>query len=394
MPRTRSRQTRLSRRSPPREANTGNGVRSKLKESDICVGCIVWLPPKIEGDGSLVCVRGKSCCNGKKLDDDGYNHPVVILYYKDTTCYIAMITSKTRRNVYTSKRIQISQNPPDPDDLDLDPECKLYLETGEMNKTSFIIIEHLFPIQFSILRSISFKPQSRAFDTRLRKQSYVELVAMFDMDEGMMEWVDTGIVKAKDGNGARRGQREQRVTFRDPWEEIRGDTATATSNREIARQSLARETRRQSRDQRISSEPTPTTTIPALSSIPRTQATLPATPREEWYSYDRSQAILRNLANERDALLQHQPPPYSLSPITQIQSTWHQQTQLPSRPSRLNYHAALPSVERYDRSHWDARIRNMNMRVHDLEHGGRGGEEGRGDGGGVGGKLKGVMNGN
>lgn len=95
MPRTRNHHaTRVSQRSPPRETKSGNSIRPSLKKNDLCVGCIVWLPAKLESDGALVCSRGKTCCNGKKLNDEGYNHPVVILGYDGTTvpvCYIAMV---------------------------------------------------------------------------------------------------------------------------------------------------------------------------------------------------------------------------------------------------------------------------------------------------------------
>ncbi|KAF7870588.1 hypothetical protein EAF04_004332 [Stromatinia cepivora] len=381
MPRTRSRHaTRISRRSPSHEPHVGNSIRPNLKKKDLCVGCIVWLPAKTESDEPLVCSRGESCCNGRKLDDDGYNHPVVILCYEGTICYIAMITSKTRKKYHVATRIPISQILPDIDDLD--PEVKLYLESGEMNKQSFIIIEHLFPISLSMLRSISFKPDSRAFDTRLCKQSSMNLADMFNLNEARVKWVDTVIVKAKEVNGAERRQRRQRgqrVTFSDPWEEIRGNMTEANCS-----------TPRQALDQRSHSEPTPSaTSIPSLlaTRVPQTQTTLPVPPTREWYTYDRAtdRSILRELPAERQALFQHPSPiPLPPSPFPNntppFQQTWHQQyhTVTPSRPPRSNYHGALPSVERYDRSHWDARIRNSNTRTHDLE---RGRTESIGDGG-------------
>ncbi|KAJ8066874.1 hypothetical protein OCU04_004258 [Sclerotinia nivalis] len=404
MPRTRSHHaTRISRRSPSHEPHVGNGIRPNLKKKDLCVGCIVWLPARIESDGSLVCSRGESCCNGKKLDDDGYNHPVVILCYEGTTCYIAMITSKTRRRYHVATRIPISQKPQDIDDLD--PGDKLYLEIGEMNKQSFIIIEHLFQIPLSMLRSIRFKPDSRAFDTRLCKQSCMDLADMFNLNEARVRWVDTVIVR----------QGGQRVTFSNPWEEIRGNMNEASLS---------------TPSQRSHSEPTPSATsipTPPTTRVPQTQTT-PSVPfTREWHTYDHAtdRHILRELAVERQTLLQHpspfpnNPPPVQQTchqqnqttpsvPFTRewhtydhatdrhilrelaaerqtllqhpspspnnpppVQQTCHQQNHIvtPSRPPRSNYHATLPSVEHYDRSHWDARIRNSNTGTHDLEHG-------------------------
>ncbi|TGO51854.1 hypothetical protein BCON_0153g00210 [Botryotinia convoluta] len=371
MPRTRSRHaTRISRRSPPRETHSGVGIRLSLKKNDICVGCIVWLPSKLESDGDLVCNRGKSCCNGRCLDDEGYNHPVVILEHEDG------LTSKPRQKHNQKSRIAISQTPQNLEDVDTDPEIMLYLEAGEMNKASFIITEHIFPIPFSKLRAISFKPDSRAFDTRLCKTSYLELIGRFEMDKDRAEWMDTVAMKGKQGNASaerrRKGQRGPRVTFRDPWEEIRGNILASHQSSEGTRRLP---------DQRSLSEPIPSTDFSHLPQTPQTQ-TVPTTPSPGWYTYSRA----TSLANERQFLIQnsypipsHLPPSPSPSPPL---PTGHQKyhTNVPSRPSRPTYHVALPSVERYDRSHWDARIRNSNSRTHDLEGGRFGGRSGNGNG--------------
>ncbi|TGO23535.1 hypothetical protein BPAE_0129g00190 [Botrytis paeoniae] len=399
MPRTRSRHaTRVSRRSPPRETHSGAGIRSNLKKNDICVGCIVWLPSKLESDGDLVCNRGKSCCNGRCLNDEGYNHPVVILEHEDGVCSVAMVenlfflvkflvhrgnklTSKPRQKHNQKSRIAISQTPQNLEDVDTDPEIMLYLETGEMNKASFIITEHVFPIPFSKLRAISFKPDSRAFDTRLCKMSYLELIGRFEMDKDRAEWMDTVTMKGKQGNASaerrRRGQRGPRVTFRDPWEEIRGNVLASHQSSESTTRPL---------DQRSLSEPVPSTSFPTLPQITPQTHTVPTTPSPGWYTYSRA----TSLANERQSLLQqtypvpsHLPPSPSPSPPL---ATGHQQyhTNVPSRPSRPTYHVALPSVERYDRSHWDARIRNSDSRSQDLEDGRYAGRSGNGNGNGNG----------
>ncbi|TGO58266.1 hypothetical protein BELL_1301g00010 [Botrytis elliptica] len=372
MPRTRSRHaTRISRRSPPRETHSGVGIRPSLKKNDLCVGCIVWLPSKLESDGELVCNRGKSCCNGRCLDDEGYNHPVVILEHEGD------MTSKPRQKYNQKTRIAISQTPQNTGDLDTNPEIKLYLEAGEMNKASFIITEHIFPIPFSTLRAISFKPDSRAFDTRLCKTSYLELIGRFEMDKDKVGWMDTVAMKGKQGNAnaekRRKGPRIPRVTFRDPWEEIRGNILASHQSSESTTRPL---------DQRSLSEPIPSTDFPSLVQITPQTHTVPTTPSPGWYTYSRA----TSLANERQSLLQqsypipsHLPPSPSPSPPL---PTGHQQyhTNVPSRAPRPTYHVALPSVERYDRSHWDARIRNSNSRTNDLEGGRFCGRNGNGNG--------------
>ncbi|TEY49943.1 hypothetical protein BOTCAL_0281g00010 [Botryotinia calthae] len=384
MPRTRSRHAaRISRRSPPRETHSEAGIRAIVRKTDICVGCIVWLPSKLESDGDLVCSRGKSCCNGRRLDDEGYNHPVVILEHEGGICSVALITSKSRQKHNQKTRIAISQTPENLEDLDTDLEKKLYLEAGEMNKPSFIITEHVFPVPFSKLRAISFKPDSRAFDTRLCKTSYLELIEKFEMDKDEVEWMDTVVMKGKERNTnaerRRRGPRGLRVTFRDPWEEIRENMLASHQSLEVMEHPL---------DQRNLSEPALFTNFPALPQTPQAQ-TIPTIPSPGWYTYNRA----TSLANERQPLIQNSYPIPSHLPPSSLSSpplqTGHQQYHIdvPSRPSRPNYHVALPSVERYDRSHWDARIRNTNSRTQDLEGGRLGNRSGNGNGNGEEGDL-------
>ncbi|KAF7898638.1 hypothetical protein EAF00_005084 [Botryotinia globosa] len=391
MPRTRSRHaTRISRRSPPRETHSGVGIRPNLKKNDICVGCIVWLPSKLESDGDLVCNRGKTCCNGRCLNHEGYNHPVVILEHEGDICSVAMVeiclficsmlllvrkkmTSKPRQKHNQTSRIAISQTPRDLENPDTDLEIKLYLEAGKtLKQPSFIVTEHIHPTPLSTLRAYGFKSDSRAFDKRLCKTSYLDLIEIFDMDKDRVEWIDTVVMKGKEGNvnsERRRGQNGPRVTFRDPWEEIRGNA--------LASQQIPEGTRRPL-DQRSLSEPTRSIDFPHLPQTTPQIHTVPTTPSPGWYTYSRA----TSLSNERQSLTQnsypipsHLPPSPSPSPPL---PTGHQQyhTNVPSRPSRPTYHVALPSVERYDRSHWDARIRNSNTRTHDLEGGGFGSRSG------------------
>lgn len=97
MPRARSRRaTRISRRSPPRDSPDGSGSRPRLKVEEICVGCIVWLPPKVESDESIKCIRDGSCCGGGiELDGAGYNHPVVILQVQNASCLVATVNDSS-----------------------------------------------------------------------------------------------------------------------------------------------------------------------------------------------------------------------------------------------------------------------------------------------------------
>ncbi|TGO81385.1 hypothetical protein BPOR_1178g00020 [Botrytis porri] len=294
-----------------------------------------------------------------------------------------MMTSKPRQKYNQKTRIAISQTPQDPETPDTDSQMKLYLEAGKkLKQPSFIVTEHIHPIPFSTLRAYGFHPESRAFDKRLCEKSYLDLIGVFDMDKDRVEWIDTVVMKGNEGNANAERRREQkgpRVTFRDPWEEIRGNIMASQQSSEGTGRSL---------DQRRLSEPIPSTDFPHLPQTTLQTHTVPTTPSPGWYTYSRA----TSLANERQSLLQqsypipsHLPPSPSPSPPLQ---TGHQQyhTNVPSCPSRPTHHVALPSVERYDSSHWDARIRNSNSRTHDLEGGRYGGRSGNGNGNGNGGE--------
>jgi len=53
-------------------------VRPKVKSGDLCVGCIVWLPPRNLQHEAIKCCK-IGCCDREELDDRGYNHPVIIM---------------------------------------------------------------------------------------------------------------------------------------------------------------------------------------------------------------------------------------------------------------------------------------------------------------------------
>ena len=96
MPRTSGRRAaQTSRLGPPRDSQAKNSSsRPRLKVKELCAGCIVWLPPKVDNDESIKCIRKEVCCNGKNLDIDGYNHPVVILMVGPTSCFVAQVRSE------------------------------------------------------------------------------------------------------------------------------------------------------------------------------------------------------------------------------------------------------------------------------------------------------------
>ncbi|KAB8294815.1 hypothetical protein EYC80_006776 [Monilinia laxa] len=355
MPRTRSRHaTRISRRSPPRDSPDGTGSRPRLKVKDICVGCIVWLPPKVESDESIKCVRDGSCCDGIELDSAGYNHPVIILQVQGASCSVAKITSQPPKFKNLAKRIPISQNLPPHDFPNSNSALELYVETSMMEKT------------------ILYSPRTHLFNPPLN----APLAERFGISIDTGEWVETYEVALRSVNNGRR----QKVTFKDPWEDIRSDTSDPCTKRKP-------ENLKRSIDQRHHAEPTSSTTLPALPPPRLPQTRTVSTSTRDWYTYNLAtdRSILRELAVERTPLLQN-PSPVPLpssSPryLAPVQPNRHQQyyTLTSSRSQRSNYQAALPSVERYDRSHWDARIRNTNTRTHDLESGGNSGEDGEGD---------------
>ena len=226
-----------------------------------------------------------------------------------------------------------------------------------MDKPSFVVIEHIFAIPLPLLRSISFKSGAHAFDTRLRKKSYVYLMSRFDLDGET--FTDTSVVKAQETNI---DSRIPRVTFSDSW---RGTANHAQpGNRETARQTL---------DQRSHTAPPPrTATLPYVSTTRLTSAP----PRISQYLYDSAVAgsprILQ--APETHVSIRTQP---LLEPRSWLQTQPNRLYDAsPARPTRSHYGTihSMPSVERYNRSYWDARTENL-MGV-DLERGG-GNTEGR-----------------
>lgn len=47
-----------------------------IREQDAQLGCILWLPPKNKLPASSIALDDR---NKDKIDDDGFNHPVVVI---------------------------------------------------------------------------------------------------------------------------------------------------------------------------------------------------------------------------------------------------------------------------------------------------------------------------
>jgi hypothetical protein len=81
--------------------------RPHLRSGDVCVGCIVWLPPRGDHEQPIMCNR-EGCCGREILEDAGYDHPVVVLsiWQKehstrigDIVCSVACVSNFTYLNV-------------------------------------------------------------------------------------------------------------------------------------------------------------------------------------------------------------------------------------------------------------------------------------------------------
>jgi hypothetical protein len=102
------------------------------------------------------------------------------------------VTSKERSK--RLDRIKISQERPAwlPYN-DNEGATELYLEDGTMDKQSYVVLEHIFQVTASQLRSCSFRSGSCAYDSRLCAQSYILLMGRLYLEpEG---WVPTVALK-------------------------------------------------------------------------------------------------------------------------------------------------------------------------------------------------------
>jgi len=199
----------------PSPSNNQN-PRSHIKEQHLGVGCIVWLPSRGDDDKSIKCIR-ELCCSNQELQAGGYNHPVVVLKvsrnnFGDVVCSIIQVTSKERNG--RSDRLRISQERltrlPHGDN---DGATELYLEEGTMNKQSYVVLEHIFQVPASQLRSCSFRNSSCAYDSRLCAQSYTLLMGRLGLEPEY--WVHTMLLKLSTASSPETLRRQfQSGTFR------------------------------------------------------------------------------------------------------------------------------------------------------------------------------------
>lgn len=105
---------------------------------------------------------------------------------------MTQVTSKERNNRFD--RIRISQERPTQlPHGDNDGATELYLENGTMDKQSYVVLEHIFQVPASRLRSCSFRSGSCAYDSRLCAQSYALLMGRLGLEPE--DWVLTMLLK-------------------------------------------------------------------------------------------------------------------------------------------------------------------------------------------------------
>ena len=100
---------------------------------------------------------------------------------------MSQVTSKDHNN--RSDRLRISQKIPAEPPYDSNRETELHLESGTMHKQSYVVLEHIFQVLASQLRSFSFGSGSRAYDRRLCEKSYTLLMSSFGLEPAV--WVTT-----------------------------------------------------------------------------------------------------------------------------------------------------------------------------------------------------------
>lgn len=109
---------------------------------------------------------------------------------------MTQVTSKERNRF---DRIRISQErPPQRPHGDNNDATELYLENGTIDKQSYVVLEHIFQVLASQLRSCSFRSGSRAYDSRLRAQSYTLLMARLGLEPEY--WIDTILLELRIGS--------------------------------------------------------------------------------------------------------------------------------------------------------------------------------------------------
>lgn len=95
---------------------------------------------------------------------------------------MTQMTSKERNNRFDQVKISQERSTWLPHD-DNDGATELYLESGTMDKQSYVVLEHAFQVPASQLRSCSFRSGSCAYDSRLCAQSYTLLMGRLGLDQ-------------------------------------------------------------------------------------------------------------------------------------------------------------------------------------------------------------------
>ncbi|CZR60742.1 uncharacterized protein PAC_10638 [Phialocephala subalpina] len=190
--------------------NNGQNSRPRVDPKDLCIGCIVWLPPKLEHHSSITCNK-ENCC-GRELDDGGYDHPVVVVKIRqregsytrgDVICTVACVTTfgDTSLSTYIDKRPQwrymqwsIPISEPNPKAAAASiyaPFPMLRLESGTLHKQSYVRTQHTYGVPVSMLRQYNFRIH-QAYAKRLCEHSCNLLTTRLGL--GTQTYTPTSIV--------------------------------------------------------------------------------------------------------------------------------------------------------------------------------------------------------
>ncbi|KAF8855501.1 hypothetical protein BDZ45DRAFT_502496 [Acephala macrosclerotiorum] len=190
--------------------NNGQNSRPRVDPKDLCIGCTVWLPPKLEHNSSITCNK-ENCC-GRELEDGGYDHPVVVMKIRqregsytrgDVICTIACVTTfgDTSLSTYIDKRPQFRYMQWSIPISELDPkavEASIYvpfpmlrLEIGTLHKQSYVRTQHTYGVPVSMLRQYNFRIH-QAYAKRLCEHSCTLLTKRLGL--GTQTYTPTSIV--------------------------------------------------------------------------------------------------------------------------------------------------------------------------------------------------------
>ncbi|EPE35912.1 hypothetical protein GLAREA_05250 [Glarea lozoyensis ATCC 20868] len=176
--------------------------RPVVKITDLCVGCIVWLPAKSELNGGIKCTC-TGCIQAVDLEDPGYNHPVLVVRIQlsdnlaETVCDVLTTFTDTSISKYI-KRINRNSGHPIEQSISVHhPESEavqipqLHLEKGKLRKQSYLRLQHVYEVKVTCLRTYNWR-YSQGPKLRLREESYEALMGRLGADAE--EWVETDMV--------------------------------------------------------------------------------------------------------------------------------------------------------------------------------------------------------